>query len=108
VKPIDADALCDVVSAARHLVTVEEGTVAGGFGAACLEVLADRGVLARGVRTERLGLPDAFVPHGDAGAQLAALALDARGIGDAARRVLGGQRRGTRNEASRPARRKAG
>jgi len=108
VKPIDADALCDVVSAARHLVTVEEGTVAGGFGAACLEVLADRGVLARGVRTERLGLPDAFVPHGDAGAQLAALALDARGIGDAARRVLGGERPGTRNEASRPARRKAG
>ncbi|HEX9400158.1 MAG TPA: 1-deoxy-D-xylulose-5-phosphate synthase [Anaeromyxobacter sp.] len=88
VKPLDEELLCDAVADARRLVTIEEGTIAGGFGAACLEALADRGVLA-GVQVARLGLPDAFVTHGDAGRQLASLGLDATGIAAAARALVG-------------------
>jgi 1-deoxy-D-xylulose-5-phosphate synthase len=88
VKPLDAEALCTAASAAGRLVTVEESALAGGFGSACLEALADRGALG-GVQVSRLGLPDAFVPHGDAGRQLAALGIDAAGIAAAARALLG-------------------
>jgi 1-deoxy-D-xylulose-5-phosphate synthase len=88
VKPLDAEALCMATSMAGRLVTVEESALAGGFGAACLEVLADRGVLG-GVQVSRLGLPDAFVTHGDAGRQLASLGIDAAGIAAAARALVG-------------------
>jgi 1-deoxy-D-xylulose-5-phosphate synthase len=88
VKPLDAEVLCTAASAAGRLVTVEENALAGGFGTACLEALADRGALGA-VRVVRLGLPDAFVPHGDAGRQLAALGIDAAGIAAAARKLVG-------------------
>jgi 1-deoxy-D-xylulose-5-phosphate synthase len=60
-KPVDAEALEEL--AARHplVVTIEDHALAGGFGSAVLEALADRGVRARVVR---LGLPDRFVEHG--------------------------------------------
>jgi 1-deoxy-D-xylulose-5-phosphate synthase len=88
VKPLDEDLLCAVAAAARRVVTVEEGALAGGFGAACLEAFERRGVLG-GLRVKRLGLPDAFVTHGDAARQRAALGLDAAGIAAAARELLG-------------------
>jgi len=37
---------------------------------------------------KRLGLPDAFVTHGDTGAQRAELGLDAAGIAKACRELL--------------------
>jgi 1-deoxy-D-xylulose-5-phosphate synthase len=98
VKPLDADALCEAASSAGRLVTVEESALAGGYGAACLEALSDRGLLGR-VEVFRLGLPDAFVPHGDAGRQLAALGIDAGGIATAARGLLGAAR-GTPSRAA--------
>jgi 1-deoxy-D-xylulose-5-phosphate synthase len=64
------------------IVVVEEGTGHGGLASAVLELLAAEGVSAR-VRC--IGMPDAFVPHGDARAQRAALGLDAEGIRRAAR-----------------------
>jgi 1-deoxy-D-xylulose-5-phosphate synthase len=106
VKPLDADALCPAVAAAGRLVTVEESALAGGFGTACLEALAERGVLA-GVQVRRLGLPDAFVPHGDAARQLAALGLDAAGIAAAARALVGAAAGDGPSLAERDARRRA-
>ncbi|MDY0340621.1 MAG: 1-deoxy-D-xylulose-5-phosphate synthase, partial [Coriobacteriia bacterium] len=59
-KPIDRDAVLDAAS--RPLVvTIEENTCEGGFGAAVMEVLADAGVL---VPVLRLAVPDCFVTHG--------------------------------------------
>jgi 1-deoxy-D-xylulose-5-phosphate synthase len=92
VKPLDAELICTAASAAGRLVTVEEAALAGGFGSACLEALADRGV--RDVRVARLGLPDAFVTHGDAGKQLASLGIDAAGIAAAARGIVDARRPG--------------
>ena len=87
-KPLDADVLCEAAAGAGRLLTVEESALAGGYGAACLEALAERRLL-RHVEVSRLGLPDAFVPHGDAGRQLAAAGVDAAGIAAAARRLVG-------------------
>ncbi len=89
VKPLDEELLCDAVRGAGRLVTVEEGTLAGGFGAACLEALARHGVLERGVQVAQLGLADAFVPHGDVRRQLAACGIDAAGISTVVRSLLG-------------------
>lgn len=85
VLPLDEAAVLEAARGA--VVTVEEGTVRGGLGAAVLEVLSAHGVQAR-VRVA--GLPgERFVAHGEARAQRAALGLDAPGLAALAREVLG-------------------
>jgi 1-deoxy-D-xylulose-5-phosphate synthase len=88
VKPLDEEQLCALASAAHRVITVEEAALAGGFGSACLEAFERRGLLAE-VRVKRLGIPDAFITHGDQAKQRAAVGLDAAGITAAARELLG-------------------
>ena len=88
VKPLDADLLCELASAAGSVITVEENALSGGFGAACLEAFEDRAILGK-LQVRRLGLPDAFVTHGDAAKQRAQLGLDAAGIAKSARELVG-------------------
>jgi 1-deoxy-D-xylulose-5-phosphate synthase len=83
-SPLDRQALREAAAAGR-LLTVEEGTVRGGFGSAVLELCAEEGLQ---VRVRCLGLPDRFVRHGDARAQRVELGLHPEGIGDAARGLL--------------------
>jgi transketolase len=59
IKPLDRDALLEVASKVRLIVTVEEHVLAGGLGSAVLEVLADAG-LRQTPRIIRLGIPDLF------------------------------------------------
>jgi 1-deoxy-D-xylulose-5-phosphate synthase len=87
-KPIDEDLVCAEATRAGRLVTVEEGCLPGGVGAACLEVLERRGLLA-GLAVRRLGIPDEFITHGDQAKQRVQLGLDATGIARACREVLG-------------------
>ncbi len=89
VKPLDEGLLCAAAEWAGCVVTVEESALAGGFGAACLEVFEQHRLLDRGLRVRRLGLPDRFVAHGDPGRQLSTLGLDATGIARAIRTLVG-------------------
>lgn len=75
-KPVDLEA---VASAAECplVVTVEENTGQGGFGAAVLEVLAD---LDLEVPVLRLSVPDCFVTHGHTDQLLAEVGLTPEGI----------------------------
>ncbi len=66
-KPLDTALLDDIAARYRAIVTVEDGTIEGGFGSAVLEYLQDR----RNSDTSmpmppivRLGIPDHFVTHG--------------------------------------------
>jgi 1-deoxy-D-xylulose-5-phosphate synthase len=62
-KPLDTE-LVELLAAEHELlVTVEENVLAGGFGSAVLEHLADRDLLRR-TRVLRFGLPDRYVTHG--------------------------------------------
>jgi 1-deoxy-D-xylulose-5-phosphate synthase len=62
-KPLDAQ-LVDRLAAEHDLiVTIEENVLAGGFGSAVLEHLADRELIG-GTRVLRFGLPDDYVTHG--------------------------------------------
>jgi 1-deoxy-D-xylulose-5-phosphate synthase len=61
VKPIDQEALHAIFRHFKDVLVVEDGVLAGGFGSAVLEFMADNGYQAR---VTRLGVPDAFVDHG--------------------------------------------
>ncbi len=78
VKPLDIDLLLEAARSSRRIVTVEENVLAGGFGSAVLEALADAGVA--GVSVHRIGMPDSFIEHGAASDQRRRLQLDAQGI----------------------------
>lgn len=60
VKPLDSDMLRDIAAIARAIVTVEDNTVAGGFGSAVLEELNHMGL---SVPVRVLGIPDQFQEH---------------------------------------------
>ena len=78
VKPLDTDLLLSEARRARRIVTVEENVLAGGFGTAVLETLAEAGMEYTSVH--RIGMPDSFIEHGTAAAQRRRLQLDAEGI----------------------------
>jgi 1-deoxy-D-xylulose-5-phosphate synthase len=86
-KPLDEELIAGEARRAGRIVTVEEGCLPGGFGSGVLEVLERRGLVADGVLVARLGLPDAFVTHGDAAKQRAELGIDADGIARACREL---------------------
>ncbi|MDM7456910.1 MAG: 1-deoxy-D-xylulose-5-phosphate synthase [Tepidimonas sp.] len=85
-KPLDRDLVLELARDHDALVTVEEGAIAGGAGAAVMELLAAEGVV-RPVLP--LGLPDRFIEHGDPALLLARLGLDASGIERSVRDRLG-------------------
>ncbi len=86
VKPLDRAMLARLRDAHRALVTVEENSVAGGFGAAVEEALLEMGRSRDGLC--RLGLPDAFVGQGTREELLEDVGLTAAGIASAARGAL--------------------
>jgi 1-deoxy-D-xylulose-5-phosphate synthase len=92
VKPLDEELVVAEAARAGRVVTVEEGCLPGGFGTAVLEALERRGLVAEGIPVRRLGLPDAFVTHGDQAKQRAELGIDADGIARACRELAGDRR----------------
>jgi 1-deoxy-D-xylulose-5-phosphate synthase len=89
VKPLDRHTLLKAVEETPLVVTIEEGTLQGGFGSALLEACNDAGL--SGQHIVRLGIPDRFIEHAERGELLAELGLDVAGICAAVRRGLGGE-----------------
>ena len=56
-KPLDTEAVKELLGSYRRIVTVEEHTVTGGFGSAVCELAAETG---SGCRIRRIGLEDCF------------------------------------------------
>jgi 1-deoxy-D-xylulose-5-phosphate synthase len=86
-KPLDRDVVLKAVEQLPVVVTVEEGTLEGGFGSAVLEAANAAGLDTRSI--VRLGIPDRFVEHGERGELLAGLGLDVAGLCAAVRKALG-------------------
>ena len=57
IKPIDREKLAELSGRFRHIVTVEEHSVVGGFGGAVCEVLAEMGAPCR---VHRIGMEDVY------------------------------------------------
>ena len=77
VKPLDAELVRKMAAEHRGLVTLEEGAIMGGAGSAVTEFLNTAGLTCPVLQ---LGLPDRFIDHGEQGALLAGVGLDAVGI----------------------------
>lgn len=88
VKPLDRDLILERAAISSKVLTVEEGVLAGGFGSAILELLADHGL--NHVKVMRLGIPDCFVQHGTREQLLDELGLTAEGIARSARSLVEG------------------
>ena len=78
-KPLDVELLTRLVRDHEVLVTVEEGAI-GGFGAYVLQVLAEHGLIERGLRVRCMVLPDRFIDQDSPNAMYAQAGLDAKGI----------------------------
>jgi 1-deoxy-D-xylulose-5-phosphate synthase len=85
VKPLDEALLHEVFKKYDRILTVEDGTVAGGFGSAILEFQAAHGYKAS-VRI--LGIPDRVVEHGTPKELQRECGFDAPAIAAAAREML--------------------
>jgi 1-deoxy-D-xylulose-5-phosphate synthase len=85
IKPLDTDMIADMAQEHEVIVTVEENALQGGAGSAVNEVLL---ALDTGNRVINLGIPDAFIGHGDHAQQLAECGLDAAGIRAAIEAVI--------------------
>ncbi|WP_313081574.1 1-deoxy-D-xylulose-5-phosphate synthase [Pulveribacter sp.] len=79
-KPLDTELLLRIAGTHEALVTVEEGAIMGGAGSAVCEALNAAGLT---LPVLQLGLPDAFIEHGDPARLLALQGLDAAGIAHA-------------------------
>ncbi len=62
IKPIDSETITEFARGTGKIITIEENALAGGFGSAVLECLADEGMSH--VKVKRLGLPDRFIDQG--------------------------------------------
>src|SRR5216117_239929 len=82
-KPLDAERILALAARIPRFVTIEEHVIAGGFGSAVGELLAERG--AR-VDLEMLGIPDEHVDHGAQKLWRHHYGIDAEGIAAAVRR----------------------
>ncbi|HMP94063.1 MAG TPA: 1-deoxy-D-xylulose-5-phosphate synthase, partial [Phnomibacter sp.] len=84
-KPLDEELLHEVFGRYKHIVTVEDGTIIGGFGSAVLEFMAQHGYQAQVVR---LGIPDRLVEHGSLKELHAECGYDADGIAAAVLNIV--------------------
>ena len=84
VKPLDEKLLHEVFKNYQKVITVEDGCIQGGMGSAVLEFMADHGYSAQLIR---LGIPDAYVEHGEQPELWAECDYDAASIAKTVRKL---------------------
>ena len=86
IKPIDREAIIAAVKNSRRILTVEEHNVYGGLGTAVADVIAESGVSCA---FEKVGVPDEFSIVGYPEDLYSHYKLDANGIIDKVRELMG-------------------
>ena len=81
-KPLDEEMLHEVFAKFNKIITVEDGTVVGGFGSAILEFMNANGYKAD---VKIMGIPDRLVEHGTPKQLYDEIGIDANGISEALR-----------------------
>ncbi|MAD04607.1 1-deoxy-D-xylulose-5-phosphate synthase [Pseudoalteromonas shioyasakiensis] len=77
IKPLDTDAISELLASHDVIVTLEDNAIAGGAGSAVNEHLA---AIKANVSILNLGIPDEFIKHGTQDEMHAEMGLDANGI----------------------------
>ncbi len=88
-KPIDEELLRRLLTAGTPIITVEDHSIRGGFGAAVLETCNALGLDTRLVT--RMALPDQWIYQGERKEQLAEAGIDGAAIARTVRAILEGQ-----------------
>ncbi len=84
VKPLDEALLHDVFKRFNKIITVEDGTISGGFGSAVAEFMIRNNYPAK---MKMLGIPDEFIEHGTQRQLYRECGFDAEGIANAIREI---------------------
>jgi len=82
VKPIDEELLNEVFAKFSKIITIEDGTIVGGFGTAVLEFMNQNGYSAE-VRI--MGIPDRLVDHGTPRELYNEIGLNSQAVADVLR-----------------------
>jgi 1-deoxy-D-xylulose-5-phosphate synthase len=77
VKPLDEKILHHIFHSFKKVVTVEDGTITGGFGSAVSEFLVNGNYPCQ---LKTLGIPDRFIEHGSLEQLYKDCGIDAEGI----------------------------
>ena len=77
IKPLDTEALDGIAARFSKIVTIEDGTLAGGLFGAVSEYITSKGI---GTRIVPLGIGDSFVPQASQAEQRAEFGLDTKSI----------------------------
>ncbi len=86
VKPLDTELLTEIFKKFNTVVTVEDGTIHGGFGSAVLEFMAENNFNSR---VKVLGIPDKFIEHGTPDDLYKECGIDTQGIVETVVDLLG-------------------
>ena len=84
VKPLDEVMLHEVFTHYQKIITVEDGTVVGGFGSAILEFMNEHGYQAE---VKIMGIPDRLVEHGSPKQLYEEIGIDANHLASALRQM---------------------
>lgn len=84
VKPMDVEMLARIADSYDNIITVEDGTLEGGFGSAVAEWLSDHGYTKT---LKRLGVPDQWQSHASVAQLHESCGIDAAGIAAAVRQL---------------------
>lgn len=77
VKPLDEELMHAIAQQHQHIITVEDGTIVGGFGSAVLEFLNQHGYKNN---VSILGIPDAIIEHAKPQEQYELCGFDTKSI----------------------------
>jgi len=77
IKPMDTACLVNIKNKFKNIISIEEGTINGGFGDGVASWLLENGYSGS---LKRLGLPDSYVEHGTRDQILKQLGLDVEGL----------------------------
>ncbi|MDQ2865938.1 MAG: 1-deoxy-D-xylulose-5-phosphate synthase [Candidatus Eremiobacteraeota bacterium] len=88
-KPVDGEMLAALCAEHALIVTLEEHSLAGGFGSAVVEIVSDRRLP---VAVERIGIADVLVQHDSQPSQRARFGLSPQAIAQRVARALDSQR----------------
>jgi 1-deoxy-D-xylulose-5-phosphate synthase len=91
IKPLDDELITKYCVPHASVITVEEGSLAGGFGSAIMERCEELGI--RDVNFHRIGIPDEYVHHGAQDVLRAQYDLHAEGIAKRVREFVGPNKR---------------
>jgi 1-deoxy-D-xylulose-5-phosphate synthase len=84
-KPLDETLLHEVFARYQKIITIEDGTIVGGFGSAILEFMAAHNYTAE---LRMLGIPDAIVEHGSPKELHRECNYDAAAVADTVRAMM--------------------